>query len=160
MFVDRCWQPMKKQKKRTALLERTGFERMADEGDKLAALLAKRKAARAAKSTADDAVYSGPSTPATNSRQNSYNGPPRPPRRHPPAARSLQLLQRRPCRVPRRSWPRHCACSARRRCSSALAAAVPARPPPPAGPRAPAVPLLRGVCSGSPRARVCRRRRL
>jgi len=46
---------------------------MADEGDKLAALLAKRKAARAAKSTADDAVYSGPSTPATNSRQNSYN---------------------------------------------------------------------------------------
>jgi len=134
---------MKKQKKRTALLERTGFERMADEGDKLAALLAKRKAARAAKSTADDAVYSGPSTPATNSRQNSYNGPPRPPRRHPPAARSLQLLRSAPA-LPRpspllasplrlqRSPPllqRAC-----RRCSSAPAAAC--RPSRACGPAA------------------------
>jgi hypothetical protein len=48
---------------------------MADDGDKLAAILAKRKAARAAKSTTDE-VGSGSPTPVPNSRQNSSCGAP------------------------------------------------------------------------------------
>ena len=52
---------------------------MADgDGDKLAALLAKRKAERAAaKATGDTAIPAAASTPS-NSRQNSYNGFPLP----------------------------------------------------------------------------------
>ena len=52
---------------------------MADgDGDKLAALLAKRKAERAAaKATSDTAIPAAASTPS-NSRQNSYNGFPLP----------------------------------------------------------------------------------
>jgi hypothetical protein len=48
---------------------------MSDDGDKLAAILAKRKAARAAKSTTEE-VGSGPPTPAPNSRQSSSCGAP------------------------------------------------------------------------------------